>query len=332
MSTQTIKQPSIQRLFLQLLNKKTLQHAYLFEGKAGTGKKDMAMWVTQSLYCPESSSDGGACQICQTCQRIRAHYHPDVIEIEPDGQSIKIGQVRSLKEEFTKSGMESRRKVVIVEDVEKMTIQAANSLLKFLEEPDGEIYLFLLTTAKHRLLDTILSRCQLIHFPQLPKEERLSLLVERGISQEKAALLIHLTSDADQAQELAEREELVQLVQTVWKWFSFMSKKDDQAFVYVHTDLMPLAREKKDQLMVMDLVLILLQDILNSQVSEAHVYAFEKYKETIQSEAQRFRPLAIANMMEVILNGKKMLDSNVAAQGIFEDCSLQIVDVIRNKR
>ncbi|PRY82572.1 DNA polymerase III subunit delta' [Alkalibacterium olivapovliticus] len=330
MSTQTNRQPSIQRLFLQLLKKNRLQHAYIFEGKAGTGKKEMAMWITQSLYCPQN--EHGACQSCETCRRIAEHHHPDVLEIEPDGQSIKIGQVRALKEEFTKSGMESRRKLVIVKDAEKMTNQAANSLLKFLEEPDGDITVFLLTTAKHRLLSTILSRSQLIHFPQLPKLDRIQTLVDNGLSKEKAAILVHLTSDANEAEELAGKEELTQLIQTVWKWYTFISKKDDQAFVYVHTDLMSLAKEKADQYLVLDLMLILLQDVLNSQVSEDYSFAFTSQQDDLKKDAAILRPLTIAKMMEVILTGKKQLDSNVAAQGIFEDCSLQLIAIVKEGR
>ncbi|MCC5895294.1 MAG: DNA polymerase III subunit delta' [Alkalibacterium sp.] len=329
MSTQKTRQPSIQRLFLQLLNKNRLQHAYIFEGKGGTGKKEMAMWITQSLYCDQNEE--GACQHCETCRRIAEHHHPDVLEIEPDGQSIKIAQVRALREEFTKSGMESRRKIVIVEDAEKMTNQAANSLLKFLEEPDGEITVFLLTTAKHRMLSTILSRSQLIHFPQLPKADRIQMLTDKGLSHEKAAILVHLTSDVNQAEELAAKDELIQLIQTVWKWYTFISKKDDQAFVYVHTDLMSLVKDKADQYIVLDLMLILLQDVLNSQVNDTYTFAFTAQQTELKKDAGRFRPLAIAKMMEVILTGKKQLDSNVAAQGIFEDCSLQLLSIVKEE-
>ncbi|EXJ23696.1 DNA polymerase III delta prime subunit [Alkalibacterium sp. AK22] len=327
MSTLTSKQPSIQRLFLQLLKQNTLQHAYIFEGKAGTGKKEMALWITQSLFCPVS--ENGACGECQTCRRVKDHHHPDVVEIQPDGQSIKIGQVRALKEEFTKSGMESRRKIVIVQDVEKMTVQAANSLLKFLEEPDGDITVFLLTTARHRVLSTIQSRCQLIHFPQLSRQQRVEELTAAGISDDKAAILSQLTSDTSQAVALSKKEELLQLVIAVWKWYSFISKKDDQAFVYVQTDLIPLAKEKEEQQRVLDLMIILLQDLLNIRTQSNYSPAFVKQVKELEIDASRFRPLTVAQLMEVGLTGKKLLDSNVAAQGVFEDCALQMLAVIR---
>lgn len=330
MSTQNTRQPSIQRLFLQLITNQTLQHAYIFEGKAGTGKKEMALWVTQSLYCNEA--DEGACMSCQTCRRIASHQHPDVVEIAPDGQSIKIAQIRQLKEEFTKSGMESRQKVVIVEDVEKMTNQAANSLLKFLEEPEGEIIVFLLTTARQKLLPTIVSRCQIIQFPQLSKNHRLAALIDRGVSEEKAALLIHLTNDADTAKEMADRDELSQLIKTAWKWFSFIAKGDDQAFVFVQTDIMTLTKEKSDQYLFLELILLILQDILHSQVSEDYVVGYQQQSAKIKEEAERLRPITIAQWMEKVLMAKRYIDSNVAAQGVFEDCAIQMIDLKKDRR
>lgn len=332
MSTQYTRQPSIQRLFLQLVTNQTLQHAYIFEGKAGTGKKEMALWITQTLYCKEAKDSEGACQNCRTCHRIASHQHPDVLEIRPDGQSIKIAQIRELKEEFTKSGMESRRKIVIIEDVEKMTNQAANSLLKFLEEPEGEITVFLLTTARQKLLPTIISRCQIIQFPQLSKDDRLLALVDRGISKEKAAVLIHLTNNVETAVEMAEKDELNQLIKTAWKWFAYIAKGDDQAFVFVQTDIMPLTKEKNDQYLLLDLLLVILRDILNSQVSEHYAIGFLQHASKIKEEAERLRPITIAKWMENILMAKRYLDSNVAAQGVYEDAAVQMIAVLKERR
>lgn len=326
MSTTTIKQPSIQRLFIQLLQTNRLQHAYLFEGKVGTGKKEMAKYLAKGLFCIEQ--EGEPCHNCHACHRIETKQHPDVIEVKPDGQSIKIGQIRELKETFTKSGMESRKKIVIVEDVEKMTNQAANSLLKFLEEPDGDILVILLTTARHRLLPTILSRCQLIHFPQLSKKQQRENLEAAGLSEDRAAMLSHLTADTTEALELAEDDTLKELIPVVWKWASFLVKADAQSFIFVHTDLMPLAKDKKDQMRALDLLLILLQDILNSQVSDDYAVAYLKHQSTIRQMAESIGALSLAQMMEQVLLAKKQLESNVAAQGVFENCTLQLMTIL----
>ncbi len=134
--------------------------------------------------------------------RIEHEEHPDVTMVEPDGLSIKVDQVRAIKEEFAKSGMESRRKILIIEDMDKMTTSAANSLLKFIEEPEGEITILLLTTEIQQLLPTIVSRCQIIHFPVRNVHDRIEEIVAREIPQASATLLANLTQDADEAQEI----------------------------------------------------------------------------------------------------------------------------------
>ncbi|MDN6294000.1 MAG: DNA polymerase III subunit delta' [Alkalibacterium gilvum] len=326
MSTKGAKQPEIQENFSKLIGKGTIQHAYLFEGAAGTGKSETALWLAQSLLCPNYSE--GPCQTCHVCQRISSHQHPDVVEIEAEGLSIKINQIRELKQEITKSGMEGLKKLIVVKDVEKMTTQAANSLLKFLEEPDGDITIILTTTAKHRLLPTILSRVQLIHFPQLSKEQRIQTLLKEGLTQEQAAVLSQLTSDTNQAIELSENETLTSLIDAMWKWYTHLSKKDEQAFIYVHTDIMPLVKGKSEYHLALDLFLVILQDILNSQISKDYHVGYLKHQKTIHTEAERLSAGTLADLMEIILNGKKYLDRNVAAQGVFEQATLQMLAVM----
>lgn len=324
MSTITEKQPTIHRLFSKLIENNKMGHAYLFEGVSGSGKKEMALWVAKSLFCPNYEEQQAPCGECYQCTRIDSHQHPDVVEITPDGLSIKVAQVRQLKEEFTKSGVESKRKLFIVKDIEKMTPNAANSLLKFLEEPDGDITALLLTTAKQRLLPTILSRCQVVHFPVRPIEDRVQELVERGLYTSQASLLARLTHDADVAMEMAEEESIQELIEAVWKWFKWLSKKDEQAFVFVQTDLMKVAKDRGTQHRVLDLLIILYRDVLTLYYKETEQLAFVKQKDTLKQVAQHTSSKQLAYALDVFLSSKKKLDSNVAAQGIFEDISLQI--------
>lgn len=326
MSTTIVKQPNLQRLFLQLIEKGNMQHAYLFEGKRGTGKKEMALWIAQSLFCQKFSK--GPCNGCHTCQRIASHQHPDIIELKPEGLSIKINQVRELKQEFTKSGVESRKKLVIVEDVEKMTTQAANSLLKFLEEPDGDIVVILMTSAKHLILPTILSRVQLIHFPQLSRDKRMTALEDAGLLKERAAILSQLTSDTEQAIELSENEKLTTLIEAVWKWYSAVAKKDEQAFIFVHNEIMPLVKEKDEYQLVLDLFLVILQDILHSQLSNNYTVGYFKHQDKIREEAERLSAGTLADLMAIILTSKKYLNSNVAAQGVYEMSALMMINAM----
>lgn len=325
MSTIVEKQSSISRLFSKLISNQTMQHAYVFEGFAGTGKKEMALWIAQALFCKNFEKEQRPCGECSQCQRIQTHQHPDIIEIKPDGLSIKVAQVRELKEEFSKSGVESKRKLFIIEDIEKMTQNAANSLLKFLEEPDGETTALLLTTAKQRLLPTILSRCQIVHFPVQPLGDRIDELKERGLTDSQAALTARVTHDAEKAIELAGDEPFQNLVKATWNWFKFLSKKDDQAFVYVQTDLMGTVNDRESNQLVVDLLIVLYRDLLNLTYSDSVIVAFLNYEAQLKQTAEQYSSRQIINILEQLLEAKKKLNSNVAAQGVFEDISLQMI-------
>ncbi len=159
----TMMQPVVMKIFSKSVRENRLSHGYLLEGSSGTGKKRTALWLAQSLFCLESTETELACGKCANCMRIASHNHPDVHLLEPDGASIKIDQVRALKQELSKRGMESDQKVVIIYDAEKMTVQSANSLLKFIEEPEGGLLLLFLTTNPGKFCQRFNQDCNLSH-------------------------------------------------------------------------------------------------------------------------------------------------------------------------
>ena len=97
------QQPELLERFQRTIREKRLVHAYLFEGAQGTGKEELARWITQMLFCEELQDDQ-PCGHCNHCLRIAAGEFPDMAEIRPDGNTIKVNQVRELKAELSKSG------------------------------------------------------------------------------------------------------------------------------------------------------------------------------------------------------------------------------------
>src|SRR5690606_24330517 len=119
-------------------------HAYLFTGPAGTGKLALANRFAKALCCLQLI-DGVACGNCGECRKFDHGNQQDVLYLAPDGQSIKIDQIRQLQRNMVYRTTSSKRMVYIVEQAHKMTVQAANSLLKFLEEPVSPVVAILLT-------------------------------------------------------------------------------------------------------------------------------------------------------------------------------------------
>ena len=318
------KQPEISHLFMNLIKTNRLQHAYIFEGVAGTGKYEMARWIAQSLYCQKPTDDGSPCLECNQCFRIQQGEHPDVTTLQPDGQTIKVDQVRAIKEEFSKSGMETRRKILIVEDMEKMTTNAANSLLKFIEEPEGEITIMLLTTEVQQLLPTIVSRAQIIHFPIRDIKIRIEDIQEKGIPREAATIIAYLTQDTDQAIAIYESEEFSSIVEVVWKWFVLLHKNSDQAFIFIQTDLLEYAKNREQASLILELLILLYRDVTAICFEQDRVIAFSKYEVRLHEMASMKLQAKIPDILTLILSGKKKLGRYVSAQGVFEQIALNI--------
>lgn len=324
MPTVLERQAIITDLFKKMNQKNTMQHAYIFEGSAGVGKYEMAKWVAQMLYCARPTEEGLPCLECNQCQRIEAEEHPDVVTLKPDGASIKVDQVRQIKEDFSKSGMESRQKILIVQDMEKMTASAANSILKFIEEPEGQITIMLLTTEIQQLLPTIISRCQIIHFKKSNIEDRVAAIVAKGIPRESATVLAYLTQDSKVAEEIHADEDFQKIVQTVWQWFLLLNKDSNQAFIYVHTNLMPLISSTEQSNLILNLLVIVYRDLMGLSFEQEGILAFSKYEEQLEELATESAGKQIADVLLIILEAQKKLSSHVAAQGLFEQIALKM--------
>lgn len=154
-------------LLRRALESGRLAHAYLFSGPDGVGKTTVALDLAAVLLCraPEGEHP---CGRCPGCLKFRSGNHPDFQRIRPDGAAIKIDQIRELKKALTFAPFESRQRIVLLEEVHTMRREASNSLLKVLEEPPAGNLLLLLGDAGGSILDTIVSRCQVIPFAPLP--------------------------------------------------------------------------------------------------------------------------------------------------------------------
>lgn len=157
-----------------------VHHAYLFTGMEGVGKFRTAQTLSAVVNC-ERRPPGvfqDACGACRSCRKIAAWKHPDILRVLPSKGTIKIAQIRDIQTASNRAPYEGRVRFVLIDDAHTMTDEAANALLKTLEEPAARMRLILVTDQPHRLLETILSRCQLIRFDRLDEALVVELLAE----------------------------------------------------------------------------------------------------------------------------------------------------------
>jgi len=202
------------------LAQKRIGHAYLFSGIHAVGKKTLAREFVKALNCEKEEALHDSCGECYSCRKIQRDIHPDVLFVEANGQFIRIDAIREIQEQMKCKPLEARRRVFIIDDADKMNDQAANALLKILEEPSPSNILILVTARPYSMSSTIISRCQQMRFNPLRFDTVAKFLVDRiGMDNQRALLLARLSGGSiGRAMELNEddivayRTELLKLL------------------------------------------------------------------------------------------------------------------------
>ena len=168
-----------------------ISHAYLITGARGLGKSLLARRLAQAMNCTGSPQP---CGKCRHCDKIERGQHPDLVEIAPDGASIKIEQVRDMQSGLTLRPNEARYSIAIIMGADKMTANAADALLKTLEEPPGTARLILVADVAEAIPPTISSRCQVLPLRPVPIAQiEAALQDEYHVPADQAALLARLS-------------------------------------------------------------------------------------------------------------------------------------------
>lgn len=316
-------QPRVVKLLKNSIKKQRLAHAYIFEGAHGTGKMAVAAVLAKTFLC-RNTEDENPCENCTNCRRITSGNHPDVHVISPEGQSIKIDQIRGLQKEFAYSGMESSKKVYIVEHADKMTVQAANSLLKFLEEPGADTIAILLTEQVHSLLETIRSRAQTLSFSPLPPQGILEKLLEEDIPKPIAALAASLTSDYAEALEICREEWFAQARAKVIQLTEELRLRPDYCLVVLQDQYLSFFKEKEQLRLALNLLLIWYRDLLSIHLSQSEKVVFFDQLQALEQQALQMSQRKTGEALQAILTAQARIRSNVSPLMVMEQLVLRL--------
>ncbi|WEV44882.1 DNA polymerase III subunit delta' [Streptococcaceae bacterium ESL0687] len=267
-------QPEIYKRFEVILQKNRLSHAYLFSG--GFGSLEVAIWLSQALFC-EKKENGLPCGTCRNCRLIKDRDFADLHIIEPDGQSIKKEQIKNLQETFSQTGFESDTQVIIIDGADKMNPSATNALLKSIEEPEGNIYIFLITENENLVLDTIKSRSQIIAFPR--QETYLKeYLIQEGVLPKLAAFVAKVAKNPQDASELALDTWFDEALKLLKKFSDLLMENQVEAFLFIPT-VLERFKDKKQEEMAFNILQIYLSDFLPQNPAASLLdTSFEAYR------------------------------------------------------
>ena len=287
-----------------------ISHAYMFEGPSGVGKNTMARDLATTLL-----------------EMVNLFNSPDYIEITPDGNSIKIAQIRKLQSDILVKPYKSY-KIYVIDEAQKMTVEAQNALLKTLEEPPKYAIIILITNNKESLLDTIKSRCEIIKFTPIPLVEVADYLTQTGVDKNRASLLANFSRGSMQkAIELSESED-----------FHIMR---DEVQKYVETfltgsmldimDIQSSIEKYKDNITnVLDLLVNYFRDIMmvKENVDSSMIINLDRLV-FIKNMSTKITYSQLSKIIDIIEETKNKLRSNCNFNISIQVMTLNIYEVIK---
>ncbi len=246
-------------IFKRAIATDKIPHAYLFEGPAGVGRNIAARALAMIMNCEEPGDD--SCGVCTSCRKILGNVHPDVRFLGlPEGKRrIPIEMIRNVQIWMGIRPHEGKAKVLVIDPADLLTEQAANALLKTLEEPRAGSLIILISDHASSLLPTIRSRCQSVRFGVLNESTVVDLLVGNGLEREKALVIAALCAGSMERASRYTAEDLAQRMQAVT---ALMRSADDNTPQDAMAIAAALRGDRDETLAVLELMLQVLDELM----------------------------------------------------------------------
>ncbi|MDP4099160.1 DNA polymerase III subunit delta' [Paenibacillus sp. P96] len=320
---QIVGQDVPKRLLQNALRSGKVSHAYLFSGLPGSGQMQTAVTFAQALFCQEIKDD--ACGKCLECRKVEHGNHPDLHVVEPDGASIKIDQIRELQRLFSYRSEAKNPKVYIIRQADTMTVQAANSLLKFLEEPQVPAVGILISDNGQALLPTIQSRTQRVPFAPLSPEVLMQELTREGHSATLVRSAVHLASGMDSCREVIQQNWFAEIRNVVLQLVKESMSRGDSAIILAQQKIFKTGlSEHLDAFF--QLVHLLFKDMLHFRYGRHESIVFIDHLESISKLAITRSTEQWVSYMDLAAECRKKLRFNVNGQLCVEQLLIGMSD------
>ena len=295
------KQPIAYKIFKNAIKKDKYSHAYLFETAGYPDSFNLILSFVKSIICPNNYTNNHNCNNCHKCDAIESGNHPEIKIINPDGLWIKKEQLNELQEEFKNKAIIGTKKIYIINQADRLNIQAANSILKFLEEPEEGIIAILITENIYQILETIRSRCQIIKL----KEEKYDFNEIDTIRRISKILNIEIT----------ESKELQ--IQKVINFTNQYEKLHYDTILYMQKLWHDHIKTKEDQIMGFDIMIMYYKDVLNRLLGH-EIEIFIDYSDDIDKIISTNDIRTIISKLAIITEFKEKIKYN-ANQNLLMD-------------
>ncbi|UQS83930.1 hypothetical protein [Bombilactobacillus thymidiniphilus] len=301
------EQPQITAELAKTITTQHVVHAYLFTGSNQAQVQRVGIWFMQALFCPHAK-EGYPCLQCNFCQRIQNNDFPDVLTLATDKKSLGVDDIREAKRELEQTSVEASGRILLIKQAEKLTTSAANSLLKFLEDPVGKVTALLLTKSVIAVLPTIQSRVQILSLADSVDTNLQVDLQEKGYSDNDLTIIQQAHLEDELMANIA-GDKFKQLKQVAQTWVQQLAHNPWQAFIAVSTTILPAVENRLQQQLLLSLMEWYFSQQLNQAVDD-HV------------KLQWAKQITMA-----FLHAKQLWTANVSLQNSLEQLALQATNL-----
>lgn len=302
-----VHDPVIKR-FARLLRSQRLAHAYLFIGPREIGKSETALAAAKLINC-EDNRDGQRetfCGQCSSCLKIESGNHPDIFFIDRgESESIKIGQIRELINRLQLRPFEAAKKICIIRDVEHLTAEGSNALLKTLEEPSESSVFILTTSVPEENLGTVVSRCHVVSFrPESNRMVKARLVEEEALDAPAAHCLAAFAEGCTGRARRLKEEDFVRRKNEMIDNMVFQANNDPY--------LKKILTDKEQSKRLLDVLLSWYRDllVLKAGGGTQHVVNSDR-REDLQRAGPRHTFEQLKDIMTEIVKTRRMLGENL---------------------
>lgn len=319
-SGRIIGHDAVQSYLARSILQDRVSHAYLFTGPNGIGKSLVAREFAKALNCqspktPLSSMpllSDIACGECQSCRKMDSQNHPDFRVIAPDGMSIKIDQVREMQSEIFYQPYEGKWKVFVIDQADKMTEPAQNSLLKVVEEPPNRSVIILLSVTSGGLLDTVVSRCQQVRFKRIPMGEVEEFLLGSYTTDRRIARTLAVLSEGilGRAVSLAADEAAAQLRH---KALDILLRLSEMDVVGLLAEASSAPSDRKEAINYVEALMAVARDLFVAGLSQGdELFQNLDMADDIRRAAEKYSPRKVMALLEILDRARRDLEGNAS--------------------
>ena len=294
------KQELAYNLFVNDIEKNCVTHAYLIDENNYSDSFNMVLSFVKAILCENKYVDNSKCFDCSVCKRIDDGNYSEVKIIMPDGMYIKKQQIIDLQQEFSRSAVEGKKRIYIIRDCEKMRPEAANSMLKFLEEPQEGIIAILMTNNINNVLSTIISRCKIVTLNNIFCDVRIDNDVIENLAVEFITSLENTGIDT-----IIDVKDLL---------FSVIG-----------------AKEREKIINVFDVMIDIYYDVLRF-ISGRSVVKYAKLTDRIQEFAKLNKLVDVIDKINILIDAKESIKFNVNSNLLIDSVIISIGGVISDSR